>query len=147
MSENEKKASIEADVQRKRDEYIERKKKFEGKAINLSEQILKGIVYEEDYYVRLVNGDVGSITIRPLAEGEVVGLIDDIGLETLENIGKSAFSQKDYDFFWSVVSQSTRLPKDLIKKTFAIGESAMMATRILEISGFTEGTTEEVENF
>jgi len=147
MSENEKKASIEADVQRKRDEYIERKKKFEGKAINLSEQILKGIVYEEDYYVRLVNGDVGLIVIRPLAEGEVVGLIDDIGLEVLENIGKSTFSQKDYDFFWSVVSQSTGLPKDLIKKTFAIGESAMMATRILEISGFTEGTTEEVENF
>jgi len=149
MSEtSEMKEQIEARVAEKKAEYLNRKEKFKGKAIKISEEILKGIEYTELAYVKLVNGQMGEIDIRPLAEGECMAIFAEVGLDVVETIGSGEFNNiEDYMFFWSVVSQSTGLPIDLIKKSFAVGESAILAVRILEMSGLSETAETEVEDF
>ena len=143
-----RKAEIEARVAEKKKEWDARKEKYKGKAFKISNELLKGIDFSEEAYVRLVNGDYGEVTIRPLAEGEMMEILSEVGLEVLEGLNqKGQFSTKDYDFFWTIVSISTRLEKELIKKTFAVGESATLANRILEISGFTPDADKEIEDF
>ena len=148
MAENERKAEIEARVAEKKAEWEARKQKYKGNAIKISNEILKGIDFSEEAYVKLVNGTFGEVTIRPLAEGEMMEVLSQVGLEALEGLDKKAeFKSEDYDFFWIIASVSTGLDKELIKKTFAIGESATLANRILEMSGFTPETEEEIEGF
>ena len=142
-----RKAEIEARVAEKKTEWQTRKEKFKGKAVKISNEILKGIDLSENAYVKLIDGSVGEVVIRPLAEGEMMGIIADVGIDVLQELGKSQFSIKDYDFFWSIVSASTDLEKELIKKTFAVGESAILGNRILEISGFASDTEQQIEDF
>ena len=141
------KDEIESRVAEKKAEYLARKDKYKGKALKISEEILLGIQYTETAYVLLFNGQMGEVEIRPLAEGETMAIFAEVGLDVIETIGQGNFDAKDYDFFWAVVSQSTDLPIDLIKKTFAVGESATLATKILEMSGFSDSTETEVEDF
>lgn len=117
-------------------------------APKLTKQMLQGVEYEEDFPVKLANGEVGLLTIRAMAEGELVEVFADMGLERLGNLGQSSeLSVEDYDFFWSVVAASTGYPKSLIKRTFAMGESSIVGQRILEISGFGANTGDQVEKF
>lgn len=142
------KEEIAKRVEEQKRVWLERKTKHKGKAIQISNEILKGIDLTEEAYVKLVNGEYGEVTIRPLAEGEMMALLSDIGFNVLEGIGaKDEFNTEDYNFFWAVVSVSTGLDKELIKKTFAMGESATLANRILEISGFGIELEEEITDF
>jgi len=143
----EKKKEIEDRVAAKKAEWADRKKKYKGKAIKLSEEILQGIAYEELAYVKLFDGTIGEVTIRPLAEGEMMSVLAQIGMDKLDNFGSGDFTEEDYDFFWTIVSVSTGLKKESIKKTFAVGESAIIANRIMDISGFSEDVEGEVEDF
>ena len=145
--EEKEREAISNRVADKKAEYDARKKAYAGKAIKLSAEILQGINYEEEAYVKLVNGTVGAITIRPLGEGEMMKVLSQVGLDALEKFGQTELTEKDYDFFWSIVSIATEYPKELIKKTFAMGESATLANRIMEISGFAEGVDKELEDF
>lgn len=125
----------------------EREEKRAG-AVKITAQLLKGIDYEEEVVVRLVNGQYGLLTIKPLAEGKIIELFAELGINRLENLGQSGkLSLEDYDFFWSIVALSSKIDKELLKSTFAVGESSIVAQRVLKISGFTEGTSEEVESF
>ena len=71
----EEREAISNRVQEKKAEYEARKRKYAGKAIKLSAEILSGIAYEEEAYVKLVNGTVGEVIIRPLAEGEMMAVL------------------------------------------------------------------------
>jgi len=143
-----KKVEIEKRVAEKKAEWEARKTKLKGKAFKISNEILNGIDLSEIAYVNLINNTVGEVTIRPLAEGQMMQIIADIGLDVLQGLGsKSEFTAKDYDFFWSIVSASTGLDKELIKKTFKIGESAILGNYILEMSGFATETEKEIEDF
>ena len=128
-------------------QYLDRKNKYKNIAVKISEELLKGIDLREDAYVKLITGQIGVVTIRPLAEGEIMEVFGYVGLTNIENIGSGGFKTEDYDFFWTLVSVSTGLPKELIKTTFAMGESATLATRILELSGFSGTPEEEIEDF
>jgi len=142
------KAEIEARVAEKKKQWEDRKKKFKGKAIKISNELLQGIQYSEEAYVKLFDGTIGEVDIRPLAEGEMMAILADVGLDMFEGLGENdKFDAEDYSFFWSIVSASTGLDKDLIKKTFAVGESATLANRILEISGFSPDAEQEIEDF
>ncbi len=134
-------------VEEAKQEYLDRRKKHKGKALKITRELLGGIDIKDVVYVKLVNGEFGELEIRPLAEGEIIQIFSDIGFDKIEQIGQGEFSIQDYEFFWSVVSASTGIPKELIRKTFAIGESALVGNRILELSGFAEGTAEEIESF
>ena len=117
-------------------------------ASKISAQMLKGITYEEEYPVKLVGGNVGLLTIRPLAEGEIIQIFSEIGIDRLNKMGASdQLKVEDYEFFWSVVSASSGIPKDLIKKTFAVGESSIVGQHILEMSGFGANAGDKIEKF
>jgi len=143
----EKQEEISNRVAEKKAEYDARKKANQGKAIKLSAEILQGIDFSEEAYVKLVDGRIGAVQIRPLGEGEMMSVLSKVGMEALEGFGQGQLTEKDYDFFWSVVALSTGYKKDLIKKTFAMGESATLANRIMEISGFGAGVEDEIEDF
>ncbi len=127
--------------------YLERKSKYKGKAFKITQELLEGIDMKDVVYVKLINGEIGELIIRPLAEGEVIHIFSEVGFDRIEELGQGGFSIEDYEFFWSVVSVSSGIPKELIKKTFAVGESALVGNKILELSGFAEGTVEEIESF
>ncbi len=127
--------------------YLERKSKYKGKALQITHELLEGIDMQDVAYVKLINGEMGELVIRPLAEGEVIQIISEVGFDRIEDLGRGTFDIKDYEFFWSVVSASSGIPRELIKKTFAVGESALVGNKILELSGFTEEMAEEVESF
>ena len=127
--------------------YLERKSKYKGKSLQITRELLEGIDTHDTVYVKLINGEIGELVIRPLAEGEVIEIFSEVGFDRIEELGQGDFAIEDYEFFWSVVSISTGIPKDLIKKTFAIGESALVGNKILELSGFAEDVPEEIESF
>jgi hypothetical protein len=117
-------------------------------ATKISAQMLKGITYEEEYPIKLIGGNVGLLTIRPLAEGEIIQIFSDIGIDRLNAMGQSdQLNVEDYEFFWSVVSASSGIEKDLIKKTFAVGESSIVGQHILEMSGFGANAGDKLEKF
>lgn len=146
-SETKKLEAAKARVDEAKKIYLERKNKYKGKALQITQHLLEGIDAHDTVYVKLVNGEIGELVIRPLAEGEVIQIFSEVGFDRIEELGQGKFDIKDYEFFWSVVSISTGIPKDLIKKTFAIGESALVGNKILELSGFAEGVAEEIESF
>lgn len=125
----------------------EREDKKKG-AVKLTNKLLKGISYKEEIPVRLVTGDYGLLEINALAEGDIVEIFDEVGLSTLQASGEEGgFSKEQYNFFWSLVAASSGLDKKLIKKTFALGESAIVGQVILQISGFGDTAAEDVETF
>jgi predicted Holliday junction resolvase-like endonuclease len=114
----------------------------------ISAKMLQGITYEEEYPVKLIGGNVGLLVIRPLAEGEIIQIFSEIGIDRLNKMGTSdQLKVEDYEFFWSVVSASSGIPKDLIKKTFAVGESSIVGQHILEMSGFGANAGDKMERF
>jgi len=147
ISEAEKLEAAKARVEEAKKIYLERRSKYKGKALQITHELLEGIDVHDTVYVKLINGEIGELLIRPLAEGEVIQIFSEVGFDRIEELGQGEFDIKDYEFFWSVVSVSTGIPKDLIKKTFAIGESALVGNKILELSGFAEGVPEEIEFF
>ena len=136
-------------VEEKKQEFIARKEKYKGKALRITAELLEGIDFEDTVFVKLKNGEVGELTIRPLGEGEIIKIFDDVGFEAIEDMTKDedSFDLKDYQFFWAIVSASSGLPIDLIKKTFAIGESASVGNVVLEMSGFSPDAGDVVEGF
>lgn len=119
---------------------------FKAKAPLLTAEILQGIDYSEEAVVKLKDGSYGKVVIRPISEEEGIGIFAKIDRESLVKESED-LALEDYEFFWTIVSISTGLPADLIKKSFAIGESAMLGARILEMSGITEKSGDEVEDF
>lgn len=114
----------------------------------ISAKMLQGITYDEEYPVKLIGGKIGLLTIRPLAEGEIIQIFSEIGVDRLNQMGQSdQLKVEDYEFFWSVVSASSGIPKDLIKKTFAVGESSIVGQHILEMSGFGANAGDKIEKF
>ena len=139
---------MENRVEAARRSIVAEREEMKKNAPKLTKKLLQGVEYEEDFPVKLANGDVGLLTIRAMAEGELVSVFSDMGLERLGNLGQNTeLSVEDYDFFWSVVSASSGLPKELIKRTFAMGESSIVGQRILEISVFGANSGEQVEKF
>jgi len=140
--------AMEDRVDAARNKIIAEREAMRVNAPKLTKQMLQGVEYEEEFPVKLANGDVGLLTIRAMAEGELVEVFADMGLERLGNLGQnSELSVEDYDFFWSVVAASSGYPKALIKRSFAMGESSIVGQRILEISGFGANTGDQVEKF
>jgi len=145
--EAEKLEAVRLRVEEAKKIYLERKSKYKGKSLKITQDLLEGIDVTDIVYVKLINGEIGELVVRPLAEGEVIHIFSEVGFDRIEELGQGKFDIKDYEFFWSVVSISTGIPKELIKKTFAVGESALVGNKILELSGFAEGTAEEIESF
>ena len=137
-----------ARVEEARAKMFAEREELKKRATKITAKMLKGVAYHEDYPVKLINGTVGLLQITPLAEGQIIQIFSEIGLDRLSALGESEqLDLKDYEFFWSVVSASSGLDQELIKKTFAVGESSIVGQRILEMSGFTAGAGEELENF
>ena len=145
--EAEKLEAVRLRVEEAKKIYLERRSKYKGKSLKITQDLLEGIDVTDIVYVKLINGEIGELVVRPLAEGEVIHIFSEVGFDRIEELGQGKFDIKDYEFFWSVVSISTGIPKELIKKTFAVGESALVGNKILELSGFAEGTAEEIESF
>lgn len=147
MSDN-KNTEMAKRVEQAKKKILQEREDMKKGAIKLTAKLLKGIKYEEEFPVKLVNGQIGLITIRPLAEEEMITIFDDLGLDRVSNMGQgSGLSLEDYEFFWSVVAASSGFDKKIIKTTFAMGESAAVGQRILEISGMIETAPDEVEKF
>lgn len=123
----------------------EREDKKKG-AVKLTNKLLKGVGYKEEIPVKLVTGDYGLLEINALGEGKIVEIFDEVGLANLQS-SEEGFSKDQYNFFWSLVAASSGLDKKLIKKTFALGESAIVGQVILQISGFGDTAAEDVESF
>ena len=126
-----------------------KRESVKAKAPLLTREVLEGIDYSEEAVVKLVNGKYGKVIIHPLAEGVGIGAFAKLDLSGLRDVDKpsNSFTKEEYEFFWSIVAASTGLPVKLIKKTFAIGESALLTERILEMSGLGPETEDEVEDF
>lgn len=149
MSEENKNERIQAIEERVK--YAEKKiradrEEMKKKAVTISLELLKGVEYKEEFPVKLVNGTIGLLTIRPLSEGEVIEIFSKMGMDRINKLGKEG-SIEDYEFFWHLCSTSSGIPIDLIKKTFAMGESAVVGERVLELSGFSDNTEKELESF
>jgi hypothetical protein len=144
---DEEKSAMADRVQEARFKILEDRKELAKGAVKLTNKLLKGVGYKEEIPVRLITGEYGLLEINALAEGEIVEILDEVGLSNLQAKGEDAFSKEQYNFFWALVAASSGLDKKLIKKTFALGESAVVGNVILQISGFGEGAAEEVESF
>ena len=145
--ENKNTAMAERVEAAKRKIIAEREEMKKG-AVKLTAKLLKGIRYNEDFPVKLIDGTRGLLSIRPLAEEEMVTIFDRLGVDRVSNMGKGdGLSLDDYEFFWTVVAVSSGIDIDLIKQTFSMGESAAAGQRILEISGMVESAPDEVERF
>ena len=150
MSEkNEAREAARERIEAKRDEFKARREAYKGKAVQITAELLEGIDLRDTVFVKMINGDIGELTIRPLGEGEIINLFAKVGFDRLQDIGSEErdFDVKDYEFFWELVSISSGLPVELIKKSFAVGESASVGNVILEMSGFSEDVEDEVEGF
>ena len=147
-NEKNKNTAMAERVEAAKNKVIAEREAMKKGAIKITAKLLKGIIYEEDFPIKLVNGDVGLITLRPLAEEEMVQIFEQLGTERIEKMGKSnSLTIEDYEFFWAIVAVSTGLDKNLIKKTFAMGESAVAGQRIMELSGMVESSGTDVERF
>lgn len=148
ISDEEKRLAALKRVEDARNKIQAEREEMKKGATKISAQMLKGITYEEEYPVKLIGGSVGLLTIRPLAEGEIIQIFSEIGIDRLNKMGTSdQLKVEDYEFFWSVVSASSGIPRDLIKKTFAVGESSIVGQHILEMSGFGANAGDKIERF
>jgi len=148
MSNENKNTAMAERVEAAKKKIIAEREEMKKGAVKLTAKLLKGIKYEEDFPVKLVDGTRGLLTIRPLAEEEMITIFDQLGGERMQNMGSSdGLSLEDYEFFWAVVSISSGMDTKLIRSTFAMGESAVVGQRILEISGMVDGASDQVETF
>mgnify|MGYP006909287365 CR=1 FL=1 len=138
--------AIENRVENARQKIVADRAEMRKKAVAVSLELLNGIEYKEDFPVKFINGTIGLLVIRPLAEGEIIEIFSKMGMDRINRMGKSG-TIEDYEFFWHLCSASTGFPIELIKKTFAMGESAVVGERILEMSGFSEKSEENMESF
>jgi hypothetical protein len=148
LTQKEKDIAMAKRVEEAKTKIIADREAMKKGAVKITAKLLKGVSYTEQFPVRLVNGTVGLITIRPLAEEEMITVFDQLGVERMQNMGGSdGLSLDDYEFFWTIVSIASKLDKKLIKQTFAMGESAAAGQRILEISGMIDSAGTDVERF
>lgn len=136
-----------ARIEDARKKILTDREKFRGEASKLTNELLIGTDYTEDVIVKLISNPqkYGTVTIRPLSEGEMIGIFAKFGPDKMNSIGKNRI--EDYDFYWSVVEKSTGLDLNAMKKSFVMGESVIMGDRVLEISGLGPETGAEVESF
>ena len=122
--------------------------KHRANAAKITAELLNGIDIKEDIVVKLINGQYGLLELRPLAEGEIVKIFSSVGIGKITKLSASGeFSMDDYDFFWSLVSASSGIDKELLKKTLVMGESSIAAQKILELSGFSPDSNKEIDSF
>jgi len=132
-------------IEEARKKIMLERERFKGKVPQITNQLLEGVNYSEDVIVKLKDGSYGNLKISSLSEGQLLDAFAVLGMDKLQEIESGGdLDIKDYDFFWTIVSMSTELDKELIKKTFASGEAAWVAQKILEISG---AAGEDIESF
>ena len=146
MSKEENRKAAQERIEKARSKITEERKVLAKDAPKISAQLLEGTNYSEEIIVMLKTGAYGKLEISALSEGELLEAFAVLGMDKLQNLGEdeTEFQVEDYEFFWKLIALSTGFDKELIRKSFAMGESSMVGQRILEISG---GAGNDVETF
>jgi hypothetical protein len=138
-------------VEDARKKVLAERESLKGKATKITAEILLGVDYKEEIVIKLIDGTYGLLEIHPLGEGQIIDTFAQMGGEKMKRFtnitAETTLSPEDYDFFWTIVSISSRIDKELLKKTLVLGESSYAAMKVLEISGFGANTDKELDSF
>jgi len=138
-----RKEEIAKRVEEARKKLLEQRRKIAAEAPRLTKKMLEGVSYTEDVVVRMKDGRWATIEVHALSEGEV--------LEVLRGRKNIALDKEitidDYEVFLDIAEKATpaEFTKDVLKNGLAFGESAVIATKALELSGI--GAEEEIRTF
>jgi len=116
------------------------REKLLKEAPKLTAELLQGVAVSEEVPVRLKNGKFAKITVHALSEGDMLE-----ALASKPNLNLGNLTISDYDVLVKIATKATDFDEEQLKQGLAFGESAVIANKALELSGF--GQEKEIESF
>jgi len=131
-------------VEEARRKRLEQRKKIAAEAPRLTKQMLEGAKYSEDVVVKLKDGRWAKVEVHALSEKDMLEVLRKKGRELRFD---REITIDDYDMFLDIAEKATppEFTREVLAKGLAFGESAVIATKALELSGV--GREEEIRTF
>jgi len=131
-------------VEEARRKLLEQRKKIAAEAPRLTKQMLEGAKYSEDVVVKLKDGSWAKVEVHALSEKDMLEVLRKKGRELRFD---REITIDDYDMFLDIAEKATppEFTREVLAKGLAFGESAVIATKALELSGV--GREEEIRTF
>ena len=127
-------------VEEARKKILAEREKLLREAPRLTAELLQGPALSEEIVVKLKTGKHAKITVRALSEGEMLE-----ALASKPNLSLGNLTIGDYDVLVKIAAKATDFTEEQLKNGLAFGESAAIAGKVFELSGF--GRESEIESF